>query len=58
MQRYRIEVKEYLARIIDIDAESEEDAIEMVEEQYQNGDIVLDGSDYIDHDIAPFETTE
>ena len=57
MQRYRIEVKEYLARIIDVDAESEEDAIDMVEEQYHNGDIVLDYKDFTDHEIKPYITT-
>ena len=36
-----------LSRIIEADAESAEDAVEMVRQMYRNCDIVLDSSDYV-----------
>lgn len=48
---YKIEIKETLSRIIDIEADNEEGAIRKVEEQYKNQKIILDSSDYIDTKI-------
>ena len=48
---YKVEIKESLARIIDVEADSEEGAIRNVREQYNNQKIVLDSGDYIDVEI-------
>ncbi len=52
MKKYRIEVTEVLSRLVEIEAESEEDAIETVRRMYQNCDIVLDASDYVETRIS------
>ena len=43
---YKIEIKETLSRIIDIEADSEDGAIRKVRELYKKQAIVLDSSDY------------
>ena len=45
---YKIEIKETLSRIIDIEAENEEGAIKEVKKQYMNENIVLTADDYTD----------
>lgn len=50
MKKYSIEIKEVLSRIIEVEAQTKEKAIEMVRQMYRNCDVVLDSSDY--------ETTE
>ena len=52
MKKYRIEVTEVLSRIIEMDAENEDEAVEMVRQMYRNCDIVLDASDYIETEIS------
>ena len=44
--KYLIEVSEVLSRKILAEAETEDEAIKMVEMMYQNEDIVLDSSDF------------
>ena len=41
-----------LSRIIEMDAENEDDAVETVRQMYRNCDIVLDASDYIETEIS------
>lgn len=48
MKEYTIEVKEQASRLVTVNAESEDDAIDIVEQQYADGDIVLDYNDYDD----------
>ena len=51
MNKYNVQITEYLQRIIAVEAESEEDAIAMVEREYDLGHIVLDYSDFKGKDI-------
>ena len=51
MNKYKISIKETLERIIEINADSETEAIDIVKEKYRNEEIVLDYNDYIDADI-------
>ena len=46
MKKYSIEVLEVLSRIVEVEASDEEDAIEMVRQDYRKCRIVLDESDY------------
>lgn len=46
--KYKVEIKEILSKIIDIEAETEERAIMEVKKQYVNEDIVLGSEDYIE----------
>ena len=48
---YKIEIKETLSRIIDIEAENESEAIIKAKAEYRKQNIVLDDSDYIDTEI-------
>lgn len=45
MKKYQVEVAETLARIIEVSAESEAEAIEKVEQMYYDSAIVLDSND-------------
>ena len=51
VMNYKIEIKETLSRIIDIEADNEEGAIRKVREQYKNQKVILDSSDYINTDF-------
>ncbi len=48
---YKIEIKEILSRIIDIEADNESEAIIKAKSEYRNQNIILDDSDYIDTEI-------
>ena len=52
MTKYRIEVTELLSRIVEVEAESKDDAIEMMWRMYCNCDIVLGASDYVETEIS------
>lgn len=48
---FRVEIKETLSRIIDIEAENEKEAIIKIKEKYRKENIILDNTDYIRTDI-------
>ena len=52
MTKYRIEVTEYLTRIVETEAENENDAVEMVRQMYRSCDLILDSSDYVETEIS------
>lgn len=52
MTKYRIEVREVLSRIVETEAETEADAVEMVRQMYRNCELVLDASDYVETEIS------
>lgn len=47
MKKFEIIVNETLERVVEILADTEEEAIELVRFQYNNGSIVLDSNDFI-----------
>ncbi|MDY5983409.1 MAG: DpnD/PcfM family protein [Anaeroplasma sp.] len=51
MKKYNVQITEYLQRIVTVEAESEEDAIAIVESEYDLAHIVLDYSDFTGKDI-------
>lgn len=51
--KYSVIVTETLAQRVNIEAESEEEALEIAEEMYYDGDIILDCDDFVS---ATFET--
>lgn len=51
---FRVEIKETLSRIIDIEAENEEEAIRKARDKYNNQKIILDSGDYIDVEINTY----
>lgn len=52
---YKIEIKETLSRIIEIEAENEEGAIKKVKKQYMNENIVLNADDYLDTEFKVYK---
>lgn len=55
METFKIEVKETLSRIIEIQSESKEDALLRIKELYKKQEIVLDADDYV---VTEFLKTE
>lgn len=51
----KVKIKETLSRVIDVDAETETDAISIAQHQYADEKIVLDANDF---DDAEFEVAE
>lgn len=49
--RYKIKVQETLERIVEVEASSIDEARDKVEELYNNEEIVLDYSDFVDVNI-------
>lgn len=52
---YKVEIKETLSRIINLEADSEEEAILKAKTEYKNQNIILDDNDYIDTEINIYE---
>lgn len=50
--KFTIEITETLQRIIEIEAESKEEAYDICKIKYRNEEIVLDAGDYIDTKIS------
>lgn len=51
MKKFEIEIIETLRKVIEVDAETEADALDIVNERYSNADIILDADDFIGVDI-------
>ena len=52
MTKYRIEIKEVLSQIVEMEADEGNDAVEKVRQMYRNCEIVLDSSDYTETNIS------
>lgn len=51
MKKYTIEITETLQKQIEVEAETNMDAIEIARKMYRNSEIVLSAEDYIDTEI-------
>jgi len=51
MEKYKVEITEYLQKVIDVEAETADDAVAKIEEDYKQEKIILDVDDFIDKDI-------
>jgi hypothetical protein len=51
MKTFNIEITETLSRVITIDALDIEEALELVIDQYNAGDIVLDHQDFMNYEV-------
>lgn len=58
MNKFEIEITETLQKIIEVKANSEEDAYQVASEKYQNEEIVLDDSDFVNREINPYLYSE
>jgi hypothetical protein len=50
-KEYNIEVCETLIRIVTVEATSEEEALELIRNDYNNAELVLDADDFFDVDF-------
>lgn len=53
--KYMVEITETLSRVVVIDADDGDDAVDIVERAYSNEDIVLDAEDFKDVEISIFD---
>ncbi len=54
MNKFKIEITETLSKIIEVEADDIEEALERVETMYKEEKIILDSSDFIDKEITLF----
>lgn len=54
MAKYNVEVVETLSRVVEIEADSYEDAERVAEEMYDNSEIILDYEDKEDTNYKPY----
>ncbi len=57
MPEFQIEITETLSRIVSIDANDVNEAIQKVREQYRQSDIVLDSEDFITVDFNEIDNS-
>lgn len=57
-KKYKIEVEEILQRVVEVEAESESEAIKQIQEMYNNEIIVLDSEDWKETNIDILEGLE
>lgn len=51
MKRYYVSVTETLNKVVSVDAESENEAVQKVQDAYDNSDIVLDSNNFVEEEI-------
>lgn len=49
--KFNVKVIETLSRIVEVEAQSQEEAVELVTRQYRKSEIVLDSDDFDGYDI-------
>ena len=55
MKTFKFEIIETLSRIVEIEAENYDSALDEVSTMYSEGEIVLDSSDFIYNEIQDYE---
>ncbi|HRO08498.1 MAG TPA: DpnD/PcfM family protein [Saprospiraceae bacterium] len=54
IKKYKIEIQEFLSRIIEIEAENIDEAVSKAKKMYRNEEIVLDSEDYVTTEIEEY----
>lgn len=54
MKTFRIEIQEFLSRIVEVEAINVDEAISKVRELYEKEEIVLESSDYVTTEIDEY----
>lgn len=52
---FKIEIQEFLSRIIEVQAENKDDAIIKVKEMYRKEEVVLDSDDYVTTEFNEYQ---
>mgnify|MGYP000894893578 FL=1 len=55
METFKIEIQEFLSRIIEVEAENIDEAISKTKEIYQKEGIVLDYDDFVTSEIKEYK---
>ena len=55
MEIFKIEIREFLSRIIEVEAENIDEAISKTKEIYQKEEIVLDSDDFVTSEIKEYK---
>lgn len=55
METFKIEIQEFLATVVEVEADSIYEAISKVREMYGNEEIILDSSDYLTTEIKEYK---
>ncbi|NDP28401.1 MAG: protein dpnD [Flavobacterium sp.] len=55
METFKIEVQEFLSRIVEIEAKNIDEAILRLKEMYNSEEIVLDNEDFVTSEIEEFK---
>lgn len=55
MEIFKIEITETLQKVIEVSTSSLDEALEIIKNKYNNGEIVLDSNDYIDTVIEEYD---
>ena len=50
-----MQITETSQRVVEVEANNEEEAMDIVEEQYRDGEIVIEYNDYIGYEIDIFK---
>jgi hypothetical protein len=56
MEKYKVEIEETLNRVVEVDAENEDEAYMKVKEMYKNCEIVLMAEDFVDVEISVLDS--
>ena len=54
MSTFKLEIIETLSRIVDVEADTYEEAYEKLREDYKHQRIVLDENDFVEYEIFPY----
>ncbi len=54
METFKIEIQEFLSKIIEIEAKNIDEAVSKVREMYRSQEIVLDSEDYVTTEIEEY----
>ena len=49
--KYFVEIKETLTKVVEIEANNAEEALDVVEKQYKNSEIILVADDYVNTEM-------
>ena len=55
MKTYRFEIQEVQSRIIEIEANNEDEAYQKIKNMYRKEEIILNSSDFVETEIKKFE---
>jgi hypothetical protein len=53
--KFKVEIKEFLAEIVEVEADSEDEALSMVRDAYRKEEIILYPESFIDVEFSLYE---